>query len=78
MLYFRVEPESGIGIFPTECHLWTWLTYIGREALTENHGSPNVPFVESTMARYMNEKPPGPTSKLMEIWDKQKWLTVRV
>jgi len=51
---------------------------IGREALTENHGSPNVPLAESTVARPASEKPAGPNSKLMERWDKRKWLTVRV
>ena len=51
---------------------------IGREALTENHGSLNVPLAESTVARPASEKPAGPNSKLMERWDKWKWLTVRV
>ena len=40
---------------------------IGREVLTENHGSPNVPLAESTVARPAREKPAGRNSKLMEI-----------
>ena len=51
---------------------------IGREALTENHGSPNVPLAESTVARRVSEKPARPNSKLMERWDKWKWLTMWV
>ena len=51
---------------------------VGREALTENHGSPNVPLAESIVARPASEKPAGPNSRLMERWDKRKWLTVWV